>query len=123
MRERAALPNWPLLMDAATAARFVSMSPGEFKLAVTVGLLPAGRTASDMAGAGLLPGDRAAALAGLGPIWHRGEIEGRAAHLFGLDGSAAVAQSAARSTAREALDAYQPPRPRQAAPRQGRTAR
>lgn len=123
MRERAALPGWPLLMDAATAARFVSMSPAEFRLAVTVGLLPAGRRAADLAAAGLMDSDRAAALVALGAIWHRGEIEARAAHLFGLDATVAVAQSSARTTAREALDAYQPTRARPAAPRQSRPAR
>lgn len=122
MRDPAGSPGWPLLMDAATAAKFVSMSPSEFRLAVMVGLLPAGRTPADLAGAGILSSDRAAALARLGPIWHRGEIEGRAAHLFGLDATVAVAQSSARTTAREALDAYQPSRPRQAATRQGRSA-
>lgn len=123
MRERAALPGWPLLMDEATAARFVSMSLSEFRLCVTVGLLPAGRRAADLAAAGVTPGDRAAALAALGRIWHRGEIESRAAHLFGLDATVAVAQSSARTTAREALDAYQLPARRQAAPRQGRPSR
>lgn len=123
MRDARASPGWPLLMNAATAAAFVGMTPAQFRLAVTVGLLPAGRAAADLAGAGILAADRAAALAGLGPIWHRGEIEGRAAHLFGLDGSAAAVQASTRSTARDALDAYQPPRPRQAAPRQSRQAR
>jgi hypothetical protein len=122
MRDPAGSPGWPLLMDAATAARFVSMSASEFRTAVMVGLLPAGRTPAQLAGAGMLSADRAGALARLGPIWHRGEIESRAAHLFGLDATVAVAQSAARSTAREALDAYQPPRPRSAAARQGRSA-
>lgn len=115
MPDGAALPGWPLLMDAATAARFVCMTPRDFRAAVTAGLLPAGRTAADLAGAGLIPADRAACLAGLGAIWHRGEIEARAAHLFGLEGRATVTLTQARHTAREALDAYDPARPRKAA--------
>lgn len=120
MRDPAGSPGWPLLMDAATAARFVSMSASEFRTAVMVGLLPAGRTAADLAGAGLIPADRAASLAGLGPIWHRGEIEARAAHLFGLEGRATVTLTQARNTAREALNAYDPTRPRKASLRHSR---
>ncbi len=101
-------PGWPLLMTAATAARFVGMPARDFRAAVAAGLVPAGRTAVQLAEAGLLRADRAASLADLGPIWHRAEIETHTAHLWGLDGRAAVAQAHLDATLRETIDAFDP---------------
>lgn len=104
----------PLLLDEKRAADHVSMTLRDFRVAVSVGLLPAGRTPADFAGAGLIAPEAAARLAGLGPLWHRLEIETRAAALFGLEGQAAVRQAAGIRAAHEALDAYQPAASRRA---------
>lgn len=106
----------PLLMDERAAARFCSMGARDFRLAVQVGLLPAGRTPQDFARAGLIDATLAARLATLGPLWHRVEIEARAAMLWGLEGQAAVGQSARRQAARDALHDFQPPAARQGRP-------
>jgi hypothetical protein len=98
----------PLLMDERTAARFCSMSLRDFRLAVQVGLMPAGRIPTDFARAGLLDAAHAARLATLGPLWHRAEIEARAATLWGLEGQARVGQAARAAAAQDALDAFQP---------------
>jgi hypothetical protein len=112
----------PLLMDERTAARFCCMSLRDYRLAVQVGLLPAGRIPTDFARAGLLDAGHAARLATLGPLWHRAEIEARAATLWGLEGEARFGQAARAAAAQDALDAFQP---RRAAPtpRQGRSPR
>jgi hypothetical protein len=109
-------PAWPLLLDEAGAAAFLSMSKRDFAAAIAAGLIPAGRRPSDLASAGLLPPAQAARLATLGPLWHRGEIEQRAASLWGLEGEATVGQATARLTAMDALNAYQPTRARAATP-------
>ncbi|WP_191085662.1 hypothetical protein [Roseococcus microcysteis] len=107
-------PAWPLLLDEAGAARFLSMSQRDFRAALAAGLVPAGRRPSDMAAAGLLDPAHAARLATLGPLWHRGEIEAHAARLWGLEGQGSVGQATARITALDALHAFQPPRTRPA---------
>jgi hypothetical protein len=99
----------PLLMDERTAARFVSMTPRDFRVAVSAGLLPAPRAPADFASAGLITPAQAARLATLRPLWHRLEIEARLAHLFGLEGQARFGQAHRKAAAREALDAYTPP--------------
>lgn len=104
----------PLLLDEKGAARHVSMSLRDFRVAVSVGLLPAGRTPEDFAAAGLIPHQAAARLATLGPLWHRIEIERRAAALFGLEGQAAIGQAAGARAAQDALNGYQPTRRRRA---------
>jgi hypothetical protein len=110
---------WPILLDEVAAARFCGMRKAAFRLAVEVGLFPAGRTPEDLARAGLLPPERAARLTAIGAIfWHRGEIESRVNHLWGLEGAAEAGQAARQRAAREALDAWKPP-----APRQGRQPR
>ena len=114
-------PPQPLLMDEATAARFCTMSRRNFTLAVQVGLLPAGRVPADFARAGMLDPAHAARLATLGPLWHRHEIEARAAQLWGLEGQAALGQAARAQQLQEALDAFDPARP--SAARQSRRAR
>jgi hypothetical protein len=109
MADGAGVPSgWPLLMTATMAARFVGMTARDFRAAVAAGLVPAGRTAADLAGAGLLRADRAPALEGIGPLWHRAEIETHTAHLWGLDGRAAVAQAHLDATLRETIDAFDP---------------
>ena len=101
--------GWPLLMDAATAARFCSLTRRDFAVAVEAGLLPSPRTPADLARAGLITAEGAARLATLGPLWHRAEIEARAAGLWGLEGQARVGQADRARAARDALDAYHPP--------------
>ncbi len=102
---------WPLLLDEKTAARLVSLSLRDFRVAVDSGLLPSGRTPADLCRAGLIEPARAARLATLGPLWHRSEIEARAAALFGLEGQAAVGQADRKTAAIEALDAFKPRTP------------
>jgi hypothetical protein len=105
---------WPILLDEVAAARFCGMRKAAFRLAVEVGLFPAGRTPEDLARAGLLPPERAARLTAIGAIfWHRGEIEARVNYLWGLEGAAEARQAAGQRAAREALDAFKPPAPRQ----------
>lgn len=99
----------PLLMDERAAARFCTMSLKHFRAAVQVGLLPAGRRPADLARAGLIDATAAAKLDTLGPLWHRAEIEARAATLWGLEGQAAAGQAGRHAAAREALDAFRPP--------------
>lgn len=101
-------PGWPLLMSERTAARMCDMTLRNFRLAVQAGLLPAGRTPQDLHRAGLVPAEVAARLAGLGPLWHRAEIETRAAALWGLEGQARFVQADRARAAQDALDAYQP---------------
>jgi len=114
-------PAWPLLMSEGTAARMVDMRVTHFRLAVQAGLLPAGRTPHDLARAGLIRPETAAQLSGLGPLWHRAEIETRAAALWGLAGEARLVQADRARAAQDALDAYQPAKA--AAARQARRAR
>lgn len=113
----------PLLMDEATAARFVSMTLRDFRQAVQIGMLPAGRIPTDFAAAGLLDAAAAHKLATIGPIWHRLEIEARAATLWGLEAQAGLGQARGRAAAEEALNDYQPGRRATPAPRQGRPSR
>jgi hypothetical protein len=101
-------PSWPLLLSERTAARMCDMTLRHFHLAVRAGLLPAGRTPQDLARAGLISAETAAQLAGLGPLWHRAEIETRAAALWGLEGDARLVQADRARAAQDALDAYQP---------------
>lgn len=118
----AAPPAWPLLLDERAASRMCSMPITSFRLAVRAGLLPAGRTPADMARAGLIPPETAATLAGIGPLWHRAEIEARAAELWGLEGQARFLQADRARAAQDALDAYRPAG-KSPAPRQGGRAR
>lgn len=121
MPDGAILPaTWPLLMDERTAARMLSLALRDFRVAVEVGLLPVGRTPADFARAGLIDPAAAARLATLGPLWHRAEIEARAATLYGLEGQARVGQAARAAAAREALDDYTPPRRPARPPRHAR---
>jgi hypothetical protein len=122
MPDGAIIAGPPLLMDERTAAAYVSMTTRDFRSAVAVGMLPGGRIPTDFARAGLLDATQAARLATLGPLWHRGEIDTRAAHLWGLESKARLGQAARLAAAEEALHDYQPGR-RAPAPRQGRHPR
>lgn len=113
-------PAWPLLLDERTAARMLSLALRDFRLGVQHGLLPAGRTPADFARAGLIDHAAAARLATLGPLWHRAEIEARAATLYGLEGQARVGQAAQAAAAQEALREFTPPRPAARPARQAR---
>ena len=120
MPDGSLFPSWPLLLDERTAARFLSLALRDFRAAVEAGLMPAGRTPASLCRAGLVEPARAARLATLGPLWHRAELEARAAALYGLDGQAAVGQADRKTAAREALDAFTVPPP---APRHRNQAR
>ena len=109
MPDGAFAPGWPLLLDERTAARFVSLGLRDFRVAVDAGLLPAGRTPHDLCRAGMLQPAQAARLATLGALWHRLELEQRAASLWGLEGQATVGQAARKTAAREALDGFTVP--------------
>lgn len=111
MPDGALIPAWPLLMDEKTAARLVSMTLRDFRAAVDIGLLPAGRTPTALCRAGLIEPAGAARLATLGALWHRAELEARAAALFGLEGQATVGQADRKAAAIEALHAFAPRTP------------
>jgi hypothetical protein len=81
------LPDWPLLMDEATLARFCSMQIPELRTAIDRGFLPRGRMVD-----GKLR-------------WHIDQVRAFVSDLYGLDGTP-VRRQASRQLAQEALDAF-----------------
>jgi hypothetical protein len=89
----AALPHWPLLMDEATACRFTSFKPRDFRALVACQVFPPARAFPPK---GVLR-------------WHRAELEAVMARFYGLDAAAPDQQdAAARQAARDALNAFDP---------------
>jgi len=81
------LPGWPLLLDEATLARFVSMTRRAVRAAVARGTLPVPR------------------LIGGHERWHIDEVRARLTDLYGL-GQLTARPQADRVVLQEALDAY-----------------
>jgi hypothetical protein len=90
------LPNWPLLMDAGTAARYLTYSRAQFKALVIAGLVPPPREH--------LPG-----LA----RWHRDELDACMARLWNLRKDREHAAQAGQDLDAR-IDAFDPAAPRAA---------
>ena len=88
---RRADPDWPLLMNARTAARFLDVTNREFKLLLLTGIVPPGRD--------LQPNVI---------MWHRDELARCMARLFNLHREHQADAAEAQQDLRRRIAAFDP---------------
>ena len=88
---RRADPDWPLLMDASTAARYLDVPRAEFKLLLLTGIVPPGRE--------LRPGVTR---------WHRDELDRCMARLFNLHREQQADAAEAQADLRRRIASFEP---------------